>query len=150
MELKVTRIREVKSPRRANQGDAGIDFFIPADFPETILHHGESVLIPAGVRVDVPEGWSLVFFNKSGVSSKKHLLVGACVIDHGYAGEVHINLHNAGKESCKLSPGEKIVQGLMLLIGSHQPVESSPAEMWKEVNDEVSTRGASGFGSTGD
>ena len=32
--------------------------------------------------------------NKSGIASKRQLLVGACVVDSGYDGEIFINLHN--------------------------------------------------------
>ena len=42
---------------------------------------GQSVLIPSGIHVKVPDGYALIYFNKSGVASKKHLHVGACVVD---------------------------------------------------------------------
>jgi dUTP pyrophosphatase len=144
--LKFCKVRDVKSPARANATDAGIDFFVPNDFPETTLAHGESILIPAGVKVDVPKGWALIFQNKSGVASKRKLDVGACVVDHGYEGEVHLNLHNVGKDPQTIKPGEKIVQGVMFEIGGHQMVETPESEMWL---DSESDRGAGGFGSTG-
>lgn len=144
--MKFCKCRDVKAPARANKWDAGIDFFVPNDFPETTLEHGESVLIPAGIKVDVPQGWALVFHNKSGVASKRKLDVGACVVDHGYKGEVHINLHNVGKDTQVIKPGEKIVQGVMLEVGNHSLVETPETEMWLEADD---ARGAGGFGSTG-
>jgi len=146
MTLKFTKTRNVTSPSRANPTDAGMDFFIPQDFPNTTLEHGDSVLIPAGIKVDVPEGWALIFFNKSGIASKKKLDVGACVVDHGYKGEVHINLHNVGCEPCTISPGDKIIQGVLLRVGSQQAKECAVEEMWLETN---SVRGEGGFGSTG-
>lgn len=146
MKLKFCRTRDVKAPARANPTDAGIDFYIPADFPTTTLKHGESVLIPAGVKVDVPAGWALVFMNKSGIASKKRLIVGACVVDHAYSGEVHLNLLNAGDADQTISPGDKIVQGVMLPIGSHAMTEESESQMWLDAQ---SNRGAGGFGSTG-
>lgn len=40
--LLFTKVREVKSPNRANSGDAGIDFYIPYLTVEEILQVGES------------------------------------------------------------------------------------------------------------
>lgn len=40
--LMFTKVREVKSPNRANSGDAGIDFYIPYLTIEEILQVGES------------------------------------------------------------------------------------------------------------
>lgn len=103
--LKYCKVREVKSPNRAHPEDAGIDFYVPTtidvdtfnekckltgDAPEyklddngnvieITIHPGESVLLPSGIKVNVPSGYMLQFTNKSGVASKKHLHVGACV-----------------------------------------------------------------------
>jgi dUTPase len=88
----------------------------------------------------------MIFENKSGVASKKSLLVGASVIDHGYSGEVHINLINAGNKEVTISPGDKIIQGIMYEIGTHTPVETPIENMWIESNSE---RKENGFGSTG-
>lgn len=144
--LKFCKMREVISPSRSNSVDAGIDFRIPASYPKTEIKPNESILIPSGIKVDVPEGWALIFMNKSGIAAKRKLLVGAQVIDTGYQGECHINLHNVGSESVFIEGGEKIVQGIMIPIGLHNPKETPENEMWL---DKLSTRGAGGFGSTG-
>jgi dUTPase len=59
-----------------------------------VLKQGERCLIPSGIKVDVPAGHALIAFNKSGVAVKKGLDVGACVVDVGYQGQVHISLTN--------------------------------------------------------
>ena len=41
VQLEFTKIREVKSPNRANDGDAGLDFYIPKLTVEDILKVGE-------------------------------------------------------------------------------------------------------------
>ena len=150
--MKFTKIRDVKTPKRANSTDAGIDFFIPNDWEDTDLmsNHktilpGQSVLIPSGIKVNVPEGYALVAFNKSGIATKKGLQVGACVVDCGYQGEVHIHLTNVGGPACHVSPGDKIVQFLLLPLGSPE-IEEVPDD---ELFAEVSLRGEGGFGSTG-
>ena len=133
--MKITKIKDVKTPTRANTTDAGVDFFIPNDYTgKTDLPPGESCFIPSGIKVNVPEGYALIAFNKSGVATKKGLHVGACVVDCGYQGELHINLTNV-----------KIVQFVLLPLGD-------PAiELVEENNlyESVSTRGEGGFGSSG-
>ena len=160
-----SKTRDVKSPTRAHDTDAGIDFFLPNKFTEEDiaksnattgdylgLSEGKirirpqtSLLISAGVKVIVPKGWALIFFNKSGIASKKHLTVGACVIDCGYFGEVHINLINTSDHDIEVSEGEKIVQGILLPVGDHQPEEVD--DIMKHT--ENSARGEGGFGSSG-
>lgn len=144
--LKFCVTRNVKAPTRAHPGDAGIDFYIPWDFEPVHLKHGEAALIPSGIKVDVPMGWALVFMNKSGVASKRKLAVMACVVDHGYTAEVHLNVINNGVAETTLIPGEKLVQGVLLPVGLHEMVETTPDKMWQEVEG---ARGVGGFGSTG-
>lgn len=123
----------------------------PADPNEKIagfrLDPGESILIPSGIKVRVPEGHALVFFNKSGVGSKKHLTTLAEVVDEHYEGEVHLNLVNAGTTTVKINAGDKIVQGLILPMNYAIPEEvGSAEELYAGMN---SDRGEGGFGSSG-
>ena len=143
--MKISKVRKVKTPIRANNTDAGIDFFVPEDNKPIFIEPGESCLIPSGVKVNVPEGYALMAFNKSGVAVKKELHVGACVVDCGYQGEVHINLTNVGKIQQYLNPGDKVVQFVLLKLGN--PV----IELVKENNlyESKSSRGDGGFGSSG-
>ncbi len=90
--LNFTKIRDVKSPIRAHATDAGIDFFIPNDFEEVLMRKGDSVLIPLGIKVSIPEGYVLMAGNKSGVSLKKGLIFGGGIIDSGYEGEISIQM----------------------------------------------------------
>ena len=96
--MKFAKVKDVKTPKRANNTDAGIDFFVPETAGTITLTPGDSCLIASGIKVNVPEGYALVAFNKSGVATKKGLQVGACVVDCGYQGEVHIHLVNIGQE----------------------------------------------------
>ena len=143
--MKISKVREVKTPTRANSTDAGIDFFVPEDTKEFTLSPGDSCLIPSGIKVNVPEGFALVAFNKSGVAVKKSLHVGACVVDCGYQGEVHINLTNVGDCETDIHPGDKIVQFVLLPLGDPK------VELVEENNlyESESSRGEGGFGSSG-
>lgn len=150
MYVKMSKTRDVKVPQRANSGaDAGIDFFIPNDYNgKTEIAPGQSVKIPAGIKVEVPAGYALVFFNKSGVAAKRSLIVGACVIDHGYSGEVHINMINAGDQTQFIVPGEKIVQGILIPVVTFETIEVPEDELYSAIHV-AGSRGAGGFGSTG-
>ena len=144
--MKFSRIRDVKIPTRANSTDAGIDFFIPNDYDgDTEIMPGRSCFIPSGVKVDVPEGFALIAFNKSGIAVKKNLHVGACVVDCGYQGEVHINLTNVGESPQYIKPGDKIVQFVLLPLASPYIEEVNESDLYTEK----SNRGDGGFGSTG-
>lgn len=134
-------------PERGTPQSAGIDLFIPSDFIETNLRPGESLFIPAGLKVDVPEGHALFAMNKSGVAAKRSMIVGACVIDEDYQGEIHIDVKNVGTEIQTLSPGDKIIQVICLPVNY---VKIEEVESEEELfGDVVTERGEGGFGSTG-
>ena len=80
-------------PVRANPSDAGLDvFYCPADERDSLMiKPGESVVVETGLKFGVPHGFMLEVKNRSSVATKKQLLVGACVIDPGYNGELFVN-----------------------------------------------------------
>ena len=143
--MKFSKVRDVKTPSRGHKYDAGIDFFVPNDMGITIVSPGKQCIIDTGIKVDVPEGYALIAFNKSGVATGKQLLVGACVIDHGYQGTININLHNVSNESQLVRPGEKIVQFVLMKLGNHELLEVDEKSLYESVSD----RGTGKFGSTG-
>ena len=169
--LKYCKVREVKSPVRAHAEDAGIDFYIPEDIDEQTfgnkcdvtkcypatryengflksitLAPGQSVLIPSGIHVKIPHGYALIYMNKSGVASKKHLHVGACVVDENYQLECHLHLTNVGDCNMTIEAGDKIVQGLVIPVNYCQTEEFNSIE---ELYAGSSTDRVGGFGSTG-
>jgi len=147
--MKISKIRDVKTPVRANGNDAGIDFFIPNKWNignEYHLSPGQQALIPSGVKVNVPEGYALIAFNKSGIATKKQLIAGAAVVDEGYQGELHIHVINAGSTVQTLIAGDKIMQFILVPM-FYDSIEEVDASVLFEDN---STRGAGGFGSTGE
>ena len=104
---------------------------------------GSSCIIPTGIKVEVPEGYMLEVKNKSGIASKRRLIVGACVIDSGYDGEVFINLHNIGGEVQMIYPGEKLAQVILIPVEACKFIETTG-----RINLDTE-RGPGGFGSTG-
>lgn len=140
--LNFYKTKDVKTPEIGTQGSAGIDFFIPNDFEPTILEPQHDIKINLGIVTEFEEGLALIAHNKSGVATKMKLVVGACVIDSDYRGDIHVHLINTGTEPVKLEPGMKIVQFIL------QPyVKPEITELDQLPGD--TERGAGGFGSTG-
>ena len=105
--IQFTKIRDVKSPARANSNDAGMDFFIPyfndqfladlkaknvnndihynlkvdeqgQEIVEIVLLPHAQINIPSGIRVNIlDKDTFLLAQNKSGVATKYRLVVGA-------------------------------------------------------------------------
>jgi dUTP pyrophosphatase len=143
--MKISKIREVKTPTRGTQESAGIDFFVPADFTEKKIFPGESVFIPSGIKVNVPKNHALIAFNKSGVALKKNLAVGACVVDEDYQGEIHLHLYNFSEQTQTVSPGEKLVQMVLVPMFYDEVEVVEESKLFKSTTE----RGEGGFGSTG-
>ena len=145
--MKITKIRNVKTPIRGTEGSAGIDFFVPNDYPSNLctIDPGERFFIPSGIKANVPNGYALIAMNKSGVALKKGLMVGACVVDSDYQGEIHLHLVNTSDKSVTIEPGDKLTQFLLIPV-DHSQVWVVPEN---ELFEEETTRGAGGFGSTG-
>lgn len=165
--MKIFKVRNVKTPTRGTKVSAGIDLYIPEDFyikKGDELHEaptydrevaclrldsGESVLIPSGIKANVPKNRALIAFNKSGVAVKKNLMVGACVIDEDYTGEIHIDIKNVGKKAVWITAGDKIIQLVCVPI-DYVEIEECESELECFGDDLVlSERGDGGFGSTG-
>lgn len=174
-----TKVRDVKSPNRGTNLSAGVDFYIPNfsdEYVGQLLNTGNnkdsiivaknvqsgmsifikphsSILIPAGIKVIIPRNSVLTAFNKSGVATKKKLIVGACVIDADYRGEVHIHLINTSDDNVSVEFGDKIIQFVLTPVFYDTPKEVS-SELYMYIDnstaeDTENTRGTGGFGSTG-
>ena len=145
--MKICKVRNVKTPRRGTEGSAGIDFFVPDDYPQELcsIRPGERFFIPSGIKANVPHGHALIAFNKSGVALKKGLMVGACVVDSDYQGEIHLHLVNTSDKNVTIEPGEKLTQFLLI------PVDHSMVQVvdQNDLFDTGTSRGSGGFGSTG-
>ena len=154
MLLKVARIHNTaKLPSRANPSDAGADIFYCPEFDPDNFRHvridpGDSVVLPTGLKVEVPHGYMLEVKNRSGMAAKKNLVVGACVVDSGYSGEIFVNLHNIGKSKKTVEVGDKIAQLVLIPVVQWR---CFPVEEDRLYNDPltISNRGDGALGSTG-
>ncbi len=138
-------MRKVIPPMRAHSLDAGIDFFVPSDFTITKVAPNNSIKIPSGIKVNIPQGWALIAFNKSGVCTTLGVIAGACVIDSGYQGEIHIHLINVSKKDVFITPDMKIMQFLLMPVSGIQTEECDLEELYEQESE----RSSRGFGSTG-
>ena len=88
--------------------------------------------------------------NRSGNAAKKQLVVGACVVDSGYDGEVFVNLHNIGTTRQVVRAGDKIAQGVVVPVVPVRFVETSNDNIYDWSPITISARGDGALGSTGD
>ena len=159
--MKITKIRDVRTPERGTERSAGIDFFVPRDFNKTVLEPGEDVLIPSGIKASVPHGYALIAKNRSSVATSAHavaaaglkgkpntpkscLVVGACVVDEDYQGEIFIHVINVGDQSSLIQQGMKIAQFLLVPVSNEDIEVVSEDELFNRKTD----RSDGGFGST--
>jgi dUTP pyrophosphatase len=127
-----------KPPVRGTAGSSGLDVFSTQD---AIIHANCDVLIPLDIRFEIPFGWDLSVYNKSGVSTKKKLGKGAELIDSDYRGNCHVHLFNHSAQIINITKGEKIAQLVMreVWMGDLEQAENITIE---------TERGEGGFGST--
>ena len=129
-------------PTYGSERAAGADLYACLDAEITIAP-GQTVFIPTGLAMEIPEGCAGLIYARSGIACKRDLApankVG--VIDSDYRGEFIVALHNHGQQMQTVAPGERIAQ---LVI---TPVYTPGFEEVEELSD--TQRGTGGFGSTG-
>ena len=160
MIIEYAKVRQqVRAPERANPSDAGLDLFfnpeptgiLPSpNLDSVVVEPGDSKLLSTGYRFGVPHGYMLEIKNRSGIAAKRSLIVGACVVDSGYDGEVFINLHNVGKETQVIEPGTKIAQAVMVPVVHFRAVETQSGDLYSWYPIAISDRGDGALGSTGE
>ncbi len=143
MNLKVKKLREEAIlPTYGSEFSAGADLYACLS-GEEVIAPGETVMIPTGLAMEIPEGYGGFIYARSGLSVKKGLApankVG--VIDADYRGEIMVALYNQSREERRVLHGERVAQ---LVIAPFLKVTFEESE---ELADTV--RGAGGFGSTG-
>ena len=150
MILEYAKIRaDVVDPERANPSDAGLDvYFNPAVGHQVWIEPGESARLETGVAFGVPHGYMLQVMNRSSVAAKRNLVVGAHVVDSGYAGEVFVDMHNIGKEGQMINSGDKIAQVVLVPVVHFRPYEADEEDLYDEYSITISDRGIGALGST--
>ena len=152
MIIEYHRVREdVLPPVRANPSDAGLDvFFCPEDGDTVEIDPGKNKVLQTGLRFGIPHGFMLQVMNRSGMSAKRCLVVGAHCIDSGYDGEVFVDLHNIGTTQQFIEPGTKIAQLVMLSTVQFRALETHNGDLYGWETITMSKRGDGALGSTGE
>jgi dUTP pyrophosphatase len=131
----------VALPRRARDGDAGLDLAANAD---AVVGPGERALIPTGLAVALPKGHAGLVLPRSGLASRTGLTLANApgLIDPGYRGELTIAVVNLDpSEAVEIRRRDRIAQLLVVPVAELEPT----------LVDELpeTPRGAQGFGSSG-
>jgi dUTP pyrophosphatase len=76
----------------------------------------ERVLIPTGLILDIPEGYSVRIHPRSGISLKQGLTLANSegVIDADYVDELYILMYNLSDNGHMINNGDRIAQGEMI------------------------------------
>ena len=129
-------------PTRGSVSSAGYDLYACLE-NSVEIKPGETVKIPTGLAIEVPEGYVGLIFARSGLSINKNIApankVGVC--DSDYRGEYIVALKNDGDSTYIVKNKDRVAQ---LVVVPFLDVE------FKEVENLTETkRGENGFGSTG-
>lgn len=129
-------------PMYATSGSAGMDVCAAVTSDLTIAP-GDTVLVPTGFRIELPQGHEAQVRPRSGLAAKHNvgILNSPGTIDSDYRGEVKVILTNFGREPFTVRRGDRIAQ---MVVARYERVA------WQEVPAlEDTARGEGGFGHTG-
>lgn len=124
-------------PRRAHATDSGADLFA---LERTVLAPRSITHVHTGIAVELPEKTSGIIWGKSSVESKG-IKAMAGLVDAPYRGELIVCMYNLNDTEFVFEAGQKVAQLVVL------PTLYPDFEEAAELSD--TTRGAGGFGSTG-
>ena len=133
---------KVRLPKYKTDGSSGMDLMAFTESPINIRPQ-ESVLIPTGITIAIPEDTEIQIRPRSGLAAKSKISVlnTPGTIDSDYRGEIKIILFNHGKEEFIINNNDRVAQMILMPIIKAE---------FEEVKDLPKTlRGSGGFGSTG-
>lgn len=142
--LKFTKIhKDAVEPKYNYESDSGFDLHSTEDLE--IGPFGR-ILVPTGLRFDIPMGHEIQVRPKSGLALKQGLTVlnTPGTVDAGYDGEVKVIVFNTNNYSVVIPKGMKVGQAVLCpvlngkFVTLHEVIELNEKE-----------RGSNGFGSTG-
>ena len=132
-----------KIPERGSKEAIGYDLFCSK---QLTIDPNDKGIVNTSISmevVNIPDGenWYARIAPRSGLAAKKHLDIGAGVVDSDYRGELKVVVFNHASTKHTFNVGDKVAQ-LIIERAYIFPV--------KEVVDLTETeRGENGFGSTG-
>ncbi|WP_300362377.1 dUTP diphosphatase [Fusobacterium sp.] len=139
--VKVVLEEGVQKPVYMTEGSAGMD--VRANIKEPItLGSLERVLVPTGIKMEIPVGYEVQVRPRSGLALKYGISMANTpgTIDSDYRGEIGVIMINLSKEDFVITPGERIAQ---LVLGKVYQMDLVEGELSQ------TERGEGGFGHTG-
>lgn len=152
-----------KAPTYANIGDAAVDLYSTEEY---VLNPGEQLIIPIGIKAEIPSGYALLIQPRSGLSAKTKLRI--CntpgLIDSGYRGEIGVICENTANKIEDIDyeydhDGKIIVKSILrgapITIGKGERfaqmrlVEVPTAAYYEIEKVQETARDQNGFGSSG-
>lgn len=125
-------------PQYATPGAACVDFKAIEDM--VLMNHSQ-ITVRTGLHVEIPEGYCLKLYSRSG-HGKHGVRLSNCVgiIDSDYRGEISIMLTSDSLRDMRVDKGTRIAQGM---------IEKVIPINWQVVDElSVTERGGDGFGSS--
>ena len=142
MQVKIINKSAHNLPHYETEASAGMD--LRANISEAVtLRPLERTIVKTGLFIELPVGYEAQVRPRSGLAAKKGITVlnAPGTIDADYRGEIGVILVNLSNEEFTIENGERVAQ---MVIAKHEHIS------WEEVDTlEETTRGAGGFGSTG-
>lgn len=136
--------RALGLPAYATAGAAGAD--LRANFPDRNgidLAPGARMLVPTGLRLEIPAGYEVQIRPRSGLALKHGITLpnSPGTIDSDYRGPLGVIVMNAGDAPFRIEHGIRIAQMVVA------PVVQATFEAVEALDQ--TARGSGGFGSTG-
>lgn len=164
LKIKVERTHEgAVIPEFAHLTDSGFDLFTCED---TKIDAEKTIIVPTGLRFEIPKGWGVQIKNKSGITVKgvpiyteeyspnpfevelvnkgerAHITVFEGTVDMDYRGDIGIMVRNDSKHNIIIPAQTKIAQGVLRQVFYCEFEEVDTVET-------DTARGEGGYGSTG-
>lgn len=151
---------EAKLPTYATDGSAAMDIYSPDEY---VIEPGQTLLIPTGLKVNIPKGYALLIQPRSGLSLRSHLRIPNTpgLIDSDYHQEIKVIVENTDSILKDFDPNAKEydygkLYGASITIGrgerfAQMRLIEVPKVNWLEVESlgEFQDDHNEGFGSTG-
>ena len=152
MQIKIKKIHPgAKKPTYATDGSGCFDLramsVSEAHAIGAFVDQGSPVTCGTGLAFEIPPGWAMLIFSRSGHGFKHETRLANCVgvIDSDYRGEVMVKLtsdSDSDHDSLFVKPGDRVAQALIV------QAERIDFNVVDELSD--TARGDGGFGSTGE
>jgi dUTP pyrophosphatase len=140
--VNIINVSDNPLPAYATEGSSGMDLraFLPAPLEIAPL---ERVLVPTGIRIELPEDHEAQVRPRSGLALKQGItcLNTPGTIDADYRGEIKVILINLSNQTQTIVNGDRIAQ---MVIQRVEKISWLPVNIINETE-----RGAGGFGHTG-